>query len=66
METYNDGGHLNVDIFVNKIYASTRKGFSYVVSYFTPLAVDVAKLTVNRLSLSNVPHIRRSSERPYF
>jgi len=66
METYNDGSHLNVDIFVNETYASTRKEFSYVVSYFTPLAVDLRTLSVNKLSLSNVPYIRRSSERPYF
>ena len=65
METYNDGGPLNVDIFLNRTYASTRKEFPYVVGYLTPLAVDVTTLSVNKLSISNVPYIRRS-ERPYF
>jgi hypothetical protein len=66
METCNDGGHLNVEIFLNNTYASTRKEFSYIVNYFTPFAADVTTLSVNKLSLSSVPYIRRSSEWPYF
>jgi len=66
METYNDRGPLNVDIFLIKTYASTREELSYVVNYFIPSAVDITTPSVNKLSPANVPYISRSSVRPYF